>query len=124
MSKIKVEDYGDILALKYDGEKIFYSDSGGSYQGEYVAVIKSQTEIGYEDEKLDQYYVFMGSYGSCSGCDWLEAESETDYESEDFDKTVDAKKALEYAEQSTPLYILDKKPTQSWVDKLAERINS
>lgn len=46
MSKIRVDDYGDILAVKYDGEKIYYSTEGGSYQGSYVAVIKSQAEIG------------------------------------------------------------------------------
>lgn len=124
MSKIKVKDYGDILALKCDGEKVYYSESGGSYQGQYVAVVKAQTEIGYgEESKVDQYYVFIGSYGSCSGCDWLQAEGETDYDSDDYDKYVDAKAALEYASQSTPLYILQKKPTKQWVDNLAKEAN-
>lgn len=118
MSKIKADDYGDILAFRYEGEKIYYSQKGGSYQGEYVAVIKSQFKLGYGESKLDQYYVFVGSYGSCSGCDWLEAEQDWDTDE------VDAKNALEYAEQSKPIFILTRKPTQKWVDDLAEKANS
>lgn len=118
MSKIKVKDYGDILAVKCNGEKIYYSTEGSSYRGEYVAVVKAQKEIKHGGEKLDQYYVFIGSYGACSGCDWLEAEQDWDT------GEVDVKSALEYAEQSNPLYILARKPTKVWVDKLAKKVNS
>lgn len=117
MSRVKVDDYGDILALKYDGEKVYYSTEGGSYQGEYVAVVKCLKEIGYGDDKLEQYYVFVDSYGSCSGCDWLE--SEQDYDNNE----VDAAKALEYAEQSKPLYILPELPTEQWVNALSTKVN-
>lgn len=123
MDKVKVKDYGDILALKCDGEKLFYSLKGGSYEGDYVAVIKAQTEISWRDDKVDQYYVFIGRYGSCSGCDWLESEGDVNWDNDGYGYMVDAKKALEYAQQSTPLYILDQPPTQEWVDKLAERAN-
>lgn len=123
MSKIKVKDYGDILALKYDGEKIYFSEAGGSYQGEYIAVIKTKKEHDWGETYFDQYYVLSGSYGSCSGCDWLSATGETDYESDDYDTLIDAKKALEYAEQSKPLYILPNKPTKKWVDDLARKMN-
>lgn len=117
MSKIKADDYGDILALKYDGEKVYFSEDGGSYQGEYVAVIKSSVKLGWNDTETPQYYVLTGSYGSCSGCDWLKDERDWN------DDTVDAAKALEYAEQSKPLYILPDMPTQEWVDALARKIN-
>jgi len=114
-NRIKVDDYGDILALKVDGEKIYYSEEGGSYQGSYVAVIKSEKEAGMES--FTQFYVFVDSYGSCAGCDWLESEWYWK------DKTVDAKRALEYASQSVPLYILPRKPTLKWVNELATKIN-
>lgn len=123
MGKIRADDYGDILALKCDGEKIFFSEKGGSYQGSYVAVIKTEIAVPeYSDNKVDQFYVFIGDYGSCSGCDWLEAEAEYDDAYEHHE--VEAAKALEYAQQSTPIYILTEQPTQEWVDKLAERVNS
>lgn len=124
MSKVKVNDYGDILALKCDGEKIYFSTSGGSYQGEYVAVIKATKKFdNWREIELDQYYVFTDSYGSCSGCDWLESHTETDYDSKDLDQYIDAKSALEYASQSTPLYILAEKPSIDWVNNLAYKVN-
>lgn len=124
-NKIKVEDYGDILAFRYEGEKVYFSEEGGSYQGEYVAVIKAEKELGYSDDnKAKQYYVFVSSYGSCSGCDWLEAVGETDWESEDYEIFVDVKEALEYANQTEPLYILPNKPTKKWVNDLAKKANS
>ena len=117
-NKIKAEDYGDILALKVEGEKLYYSEEGGSYQGEYVAVIKSEKTVNnYYSTKLAQYYVFIGDYGSCSGCDWLEDERDT------LTGEVDVKNALEYATQSVPVYILPEKPTKEWVDALAKKIN-
>lgn len=114
-SKIKVDDYGDILALKVDGEKVYYSEEGGSYQGNYVAVIKSEKEVGIE--YFTQFYIFVGYYGSCSSCDWLESEKDWDT------GEVDAKAALDYTAQSVPLYILPKKPTLKWVNELAAKAN-
>lgn len=52
--------YGDYIKLQYPEKKWFYHE-GGSYQGDWCALGK--------DEK--GFYFHQGSYGSCSGCDWL-----------------------------------------------------
>jgi len=121
MSKIKVSDYGDVLALKYDGKKLYFSDDGGSYTGQYVAVIEAETELSWRDKKVKQYYVIVDEYGSCSGCDWLEAEIEWDDDYENM--LIEPAKALEYGEQTKPLYILAEKPTDEWVKQLARKAN-
>jgi hypothetical protein len=58
---IKASNYGEVLAQINDLELVSYEEDGG-YQGGYLAVLK-------DDDRL---FYFMGSYGSCSGCDWLE----------------------------------------------------
>ena len=64
-TKIKVQDYGDMLAKVFDMTLVAYQ-TYGSYQGEYLAVL--------EDNGVYKFYI--DSYGSCSGCDWLEAEQD------------------------------------------------
>lgn len=56
-----ISNYGDLLAYGLGGFLISYNEYG-SYQGDYVAVI----------EKNNTIYIYKGSYGSCSGCDWLQ----------------------------------------------------
>lgn len=92
-SNIKAEDYGDMFAQIFDAELIAFQRYG-SYQGDYLVVLN--------DKGIYKFY--MGSYGSCSGCDWFEAESnyvEGSYE-------VDYKKALEYCKQSPLKFSLPK----------------
>jgi hypothetical protein len=60
--------------------KLIAYQTYGSYQGEYLVVL--------EDKGI--LYFYMDSYGSCSGCDWLEAEKDWNT------NEVDYKKALEY----------------------------
>lgn len=55
-------DYAEAMALS--GAKILNYEQFGSYQGEWLAAVE------YEGRK----FFVAGSYGSCSGCDALEAE--------------------------------------------------
>lgn len=125
MSDITVKDYGDILAFRYEGEKVYYK-TDNYYHGKYVAVIKTKKIIeSYDDIKINQYYVFVGEYGSCSSCDWLEAEGDyniDDYDGEKYPYKIDVKLALEYSNQSIPIFILPKKPTEEWVNKLVDKV--
>jgi len=59
-------DY-DVIALAR-GQKVLYYRQFGSYQGEWVLLSK-------DDES---YYVYKGYYGSCSGCDAIQAEFDYD----------------------------------------------
>ena len=90
-TKIKVQDYGDMLAKVFDMTLVAYQ-TYGSYQGEYLAVL--------EDNGVYKFYI--DSYGSCSGCDWLEAEQ--DWSTGE----VEYKDALEYCKQITLKFALPK----------------
>lgn len=57
-----VEDYGDMLAQVKNKELVSFT-LFGSYQGEWFAVLR-------EGDNLE---LWRGEYGSCSGCDFLEA---------------------------------------------------
>src|SRR5690242_19089687 len=59
--RFRASNYGEVLAVINDLELVSY-DTDGGYQGEYLVVLK-------DDHRL---FYFLGSYGSCSGCDWLE----------------------------------------------------
>ncbi len=84
-NKIKANNYGDLLAQVLNMELLDFQ-TYGSYQGHYLAVLK-------EDERV---HFYIGYYGSCSGCDWLEAE--IDYA----DGTIDYKEALDYCNSQSP----------------------
>ena len=58
-------DYGDYIKIQYPEKKWFYHE-GGSCQGEWVS-------LGYDNTG---FYFHQGSYGSCSGCDWLQGISD------------------------------------------------
>lgn len=62
---LKVEDYGDMLS-KVTGKKLISYTCFGSYQGEWVATLE-------DGENLE---IWKGYYGSCSGCDSMEAEKD------------------------------------------------
>lgn len=87
-TKIVVKDYGDMIAKILDMELITYKQVG-SYQGDYFAVLKDKEDI----------VIYRGYYGSCTGCDWLEAEAVYDYESNV--QEVEYKDALEYVKGMT-----------------------
>lgn len=107
----KADDYGDVLAVVNDLEKLSYTEYG-SYQGEYIATLTDG----------DRLFYYQGSFGSCSGCDWLEAEK--DYTN---DWELEYKKAVEYCADIKPKYIVPKsKPLEfiegeySWEIKVKE----
>ena len=57
-------NYGVIAKNLYPDVEWFFDEQEGSYQGDWYMVGK---------DKEGKYYFFTMSYGSCSGCDWLES---------------------------------------------------
>lgn len=88
---MKVSNYGEMLEKAKGGKCISFVEFG-SYQGEWVAVIE-------RDENVE---LWKGSYGSCSGCDWLEAEQ--DYSTGE----VSDEKASEYFKEDHPFVVIPK----------------
>lgn len=62
---MKVNNYGELAEQVLNRKCIAYVEFG-SYQGEYVVVLDDGDDI----------QLYKGYYGSCSGCDWLEAETD------------------------------------------------
>lgn len=91
---INAENYGEVLALVNNLELVKFEEDGG-YQGEYIAILK-------DNEKL---YYFIGSYGSCSGCDWLQDISDYNMDS-DNKYIIPYKEALDYCQDNKPAYIV------------------
>jgi len=87
--EIKVEDYGDMLS-QVTGKKLISYNTFGSYQGDWIAALE-------DGENIE---LWKGSYGSCSGCDWIEAEAYQD--------TVSLKKAKDYFKEDRPFAIIPK----------------
>lgn len=88
-SSFKAENYGEVLAAVNNMELVSFEEDGG-YQGEYLAVLK-------DDDRL---FYYIDSYGSCSGCDWLE--DVKDWETNE----VPYKEAVEYCGDLKPRYIV------------------
>ena len=105
---IYVNDYGDMLAQVNDMELVDFRESG-DYQGVYYAVLKAEAEdIDYEVKTPERLFYYFGSYGSCSGCDWLESEAEWNMDDKESNKRykIEYKEALKYAQQSRPVFIV------------------
>lgn len=101
-------NYGEMLAQLKSGELIEYREIG-KYQGTYIAFIRTEKCV----------EVFIGEFGSCSGCDWLESEGHGRYDVEIREneqiKEADIKnhhhfvpiqKAIDFCSQSVPRYIV------------------
>jgi len=56
-------DYKDLISLLHPNYVWLYAEDK-NYQGNYYAV-------GYDD--VGKFYFIQGSFGSCSGCDWLQS---------------------------------------------------
>jgi len=91
VAEFKANNYGEVLAVLNDLELVSYEEDGG-YQGEYKVILT--------DGNRDFY--FFGSYGSCSGCDWLEDVRDWDND------TVPYKLAKETYGDLKPTYIVPK----------------
>lgn len=87
--RIKVKNYGEMLAAVNDLELVEY-DTDGSYQGHYKATLKDDSRLFY----------YFGNYGSCSGCDWLEDNQSWE------DDTVAWTDAVNYCAGVKPTYIV------------------
>ena len=59
---MKIQNYGEIISFLTKKPLLSYVEFG-SYQGEYIVAIDDDEDV----------QLFTGCYGSCSGCDWLEA---------------------------------------------------
>lgn len=93
-----VDNYGELLAQVNDMELVSFETDNG-YQGDYCAVLT-------DGERL---FYYVDSYGSCSGCDWLE--DEDGYSSDEkYGKyyKVKYKNALDYCGGIKPKYIVPK----------------
>lgn len=91
---IEVENYGDMLAQINNMDLIDFRERG-SYQGEYLATMVDG----------DRIFFFQDSYGSCSGCDWLEDEA-IGYKDHGYE--VKYKSALKYCGDIKPKWIIPK----------------
>lgn len=92
---IEVNNYGEVLALVNQMHLLEYIEKG-SYQGDYLAILLDE----------DSLYFFADSFGSCSGCDWLESVSIGD--SKDKRYNISLKSALDYTSGIKPKWIIPK----------------
>lgn len=97
-----VDNYGEVLAQVNDMKLVSFEEDGG-YQGEYCVVLKDG----------DRLFYFIDSYGSCSGCDWLEdvgasykISKELNDQKGDKMYAVEYKEALDYCGGLKPKYIV------------------
>lgn len=101
---LKVKNYGEVLAQVNDLELVSFEEDGG-YQGEYLAVLKDSYRLFY----------YIDSYGSCSGCDWLEDECKYNCDGEYH--IVSYKSALDYCGELKPKYIVPLENPLTFVSK-------
>ena len=64
LESIKLTGYEDVLSRLYD--KVYCYKEFGSYQGDWLAKVKKGNDV----------FWLLGYYGSCSGCDWFQAEAD------------------------------------------------
>lgn len=83
--RLKAENYGKLLA-ELKGRKLISYNEFGSYQGDWIACL----------ENGDSIELWKGGYGSCSGCDWIQAVYSWD------DETVSLEQAEEYFKDDRP----------------------
>ena len=63
---LKAKEYADDYSIVAEakGHKVVFYQEFGSYQGEWLMVSRDK----------DNYYIWSGDFGSCSGCDSLQAD--------------------------------------------------
>lgn len=86
---MKINNYGELLAHGLNLKLLAYKEYG-SYQGDYIAILGDN----------DNVYLYRGSYGSCSGCDWLEAEKH--WENDE----VSEEKIKEFVKDEKPFLVI------------------
>jgi len=95
----KVSNYGEVLAHGLGMTLIAYA-TFGSYQGDYIAML----------EKGGEVYIFKGNYGSCSGCDWLDAKTSW------MDSTISDVEIQEYVKEEKPFATISHNNIQTLID--------
>jgi hypothetical protein len=85
-----VANYGELIA-NYIGGTLWSYNEYGSYQGDYIAVI-------YKDSNL---LLYKGSFGSCSGCDWLQ-----NYDEEISGEEIPDEDVEEYMKDIQPFLVI------------------
>lgn len=105
---IQVDNYGDMLAQINQLELIYYKEVG-DYSGEYLAILA-------DDERM---FIYKGSFGSCSGCDWLE---DNQIGFNDSPYKIKYKDAVGFADNK-PLYIVPYKDNKFWLKQVLRLIN-
>jgi len=90
---INVNNYGEMLGL-VNGMELLEYYTIGSYQGSYIAIFSDDHRI----------FFYEDSFGSCSGCDWLEDQAiGTDGKKA---YTITYKSAVDYCGELKPKYII------------------
>ncbi len=98
---INVENYGQLLAKVNDLDLISYEEFG-NYQGKYIVVLSDD----------DRIYIYSNSFGSCSGCDWMEDNKDCET------GEILYKDALNYCGDIKPRYILPKEVSKDYILKV------
>lgn len=92
---MKINNYGDVYATGLQ-KTLIAENYFGSYQGDYIITLANG----------DTIELYKGGYGSCSGCDWLEAEK--DWETGE----IGEEKIKEYLKDEKPFAIIPKETMQ------------
>jgi len=99
MEKKEIYGYGELLAYALDKKLLAYS-TYGSYSGDYIAILDSG----------DNIEIWKGYYGSCSGCDWIEAQKNWE------DETITKTQALNYVKDEKPFLSIKKRNLKVLID--------
>ncbi len=102
LDKTEVNGYTDFIEL-FHNDKTWFTTEEGDYQGEWYAL----------GEKEGVYYYHQGSYGSCSGCDWLQGIS-GDETALEFLKAMD--KIIKIGNKEEAIIYLKKETKNLWDD--------
>ena len=95
--RMAAEDYGVIAKIR--GHEILHYAKYGSYQGEWLLI----------SYFADRFYIWKGYYGSCSGCDSLEAAGLRE------ESTID--NVVDFCRDYFPFAVLDKSVAKSLYEK-------
>jgi hypothetical protein len=93
-----MSNYGQFLEEATGGILLSYKEFG-SWQGDYIAII----------EKLNEIHIYKGSYGSCSGCDWLQdAGEDVETDGGEYTKVISRKEKDDYLNSYPPFLVIPK----------------
>lgn len=97
---IKANNYGEMLAAVLNLELVSYEEQG-AYSGSWLAVLKDKAKSGYteEIEIPERLFYLTGTFGSCSGCDFLE-------DVKDKDGNIPLDEALNFCSDFKPVFVV------------------